>query len=161
MPERPIHEDEIRNPHVRYERRVFNARLVLLFGFVMIVLAVLLHFTVAGIFNYFKQHYAMEDPRPNPIMSAEPARKPPAPHLQPDPVADLSKFRGLEDDVLQTYGWVDKNAGVVRIPVSRALQLAATRGIPGLQGTSANQQATPRQTSAPATQQHPAAKGKQ
>jgi len=156
MPERRIREDEVRNPHTRYERRIFNWRMVLLFGVVMIVGGALLHYTVAGIFNYFKQHYAMEDPRPNPIMSAAPARKPPAPRLQPDAVADLGKFRHAEADVLETYGWIDQSHGVVRIPVSRALQLAATRGIPGLQGTSAVE--TGHAPSPPAPTQPPGSK---
>ena len=44
-----------------------------------------------------------------------------------------SKFRSLhaqEDQTLSTYGWIDKNKGVVRIPIDRAIELQLQRGFP-------------------------------
>ena len=38
-----------------------------------------------------------------------------------------------EDDVLESYGWVDKNAGVVRIPIDEAMKLTLERGLPARQ----------------------------
>jgi hypothetical protein len=32
--------------------------------------------------------------------------------------------------VLGTYGWVDKNAGLVRIPIEEAMRIAVERGLP-------------------------------
>ena len=32
--------------------------------------------------------------------------------------------------MLEHYGWVDKNAGVVRIPVERAIDVLAEKGLP-------------------------------
>ena len=42
----------------------------------------------------------------------------------------LEGFRTHEDEMLRTYGWVDKNAGVVRIPIDKAKDLAIERGFP-------------------------------
>ena len=39
-------------------------------------------------------------------------------------------FRAHEHEVLTTYGWTDKNAGVVRIPIERAKDLLLERGLP-------------------------------
>ncbi len=39
-------------------------------------------------------------------------------------------FRAQEHEVLTTYGWMDKNAGVVRIPIERAKDLLIERGLP-------------------------------
>ena len=47
--------------------------------------------------------------------------------MQTSPV-DLAAVREQEDEVLDSYGWVDKGAGVVRIPIERALELVAKRG---------------------------------
>jgi hypothetical protein len=44
--------------------------------------------------------------------------------------ANLEKFRHEEDEILSTYGWVDKNAGTVRIPIERAKALLLERGLP-------------------------------
>lgn len=52
------------------------------------------------------------------------------PRLQVSPPADLKAFRVGEDKVLDTYGWVDRTAGVVRIPIERAMDLLANRGLP-------------------------------
>ena len=54
----------------------------------------------------------------------------PAPRLQLAPEADLAALRAREDEVLNQYGWVDKKAGVVRIPIERAMDLIAQRGLP-------------------------------
>jgi hypothetical protein len=44
-----------------------------------------------------------------------------------------------ENDVLESYDWVDQNNGVVRIPIDRAMDLVAQRGLPVLpEGAGAN-----------------------
>jgi hypothetical protein len=55
---------------------------------------------------------------------------PPAPRLQTYPFQDVKTFRQEEAQLLEHYSWVDKNAGTVRIPVSRAIDLLAERGLP-------------------------------
>ena len=59
-------------------------------------------------------------------------RLPPLPRLQTRPAADLTAFRASEDLVLQGYAWVDQETGVVRIPVARAIELIAQRGLPAM-----------------------------
>jgi hypothetical protein len=54
----------------------------------------------------------------------------PAPRLQTVPEVDLAAFREREDDELNNYSWIDKNAGVVRIPIERAMDLIVQRGLP-------------------------------
>jgi hypothetical protein len=43
---------------------------------------------------------------------------------------NLQKFRDEEDHLLTSYGWVDQNAGVVRLPIDRAKELLLERGLP-------------------------------
>lgn len=54
----------------------------------------------------------------------------PAPRLQVAPQADLAALRSREDAELNGYGWVDRQAGVVRIPINRAMDLIVQRGLP-------------------------------
>ena len=49
--------------------------------------------------------------------------------LVTEPTA-LQIFRTREADELTTYGWVDENAGTVRIPIERAKELVLERGFP-------------------------------
>jgi hypothetical protein len=58
-----------------------------------------------------------------------PIPAPPAPHLQVDPPAELAALRAAEAAELSSYGWQDRAAGVVRIPIDRALALTAERGL--------------------------------
>jgi cytochrome c oxidase cbb3-type subunit III len=44
--------------------------------------------------------------------------------------ARLKEMRATEDAVLHSYGWVDQAAGIVRIPIERAMELLAERGLP-------------------------------
>jgi len=50
---------------------------------------------------------------------------------QAPPVGEaLKQLRATEDAILTTYGWVDREKGIVRIPIDRAIDLLATRGLP-------------------------------
>ena len=57
----------------------------------------------------------------------------PPPQLQTNPAADLATLRAQEDGKLHSYGWVDRNAGIIRIPIERAIELTADRGLPARQ----------------------------
>jgi hypothetical protein len=57
-------------------------------------------------------------------------QSPPGPRLQVAPAKDLDEVRATEDSVLNSYGWVVPNAGVVRIPIDRAIELVVQRGLP-------------------------------
>jgi hypothetical protein len=58
-------------------------------------------------------------------------RLPPAPRLQVAPRADLDRLRAAENRRLESYGWVDRDRGVVRIPIEQAMKLVHERGLPG------------------------------
>lgn len=55
---------------------------------------------------------------------------PPPPRLQVNPAEDLKAYQVEEDAILHSYGWADKSAGVVRIPIERAMELSLQRGFP-------------------------------
>jgi hypothetical protein len=54
---------------------------------------------------------------------------PPAPTLQTDPARDLQEFRSREDARLDSYGWVDREKGVVHVPIGQAMKETAAKGI--------------------------------
>lgn len=67
--------------------------------------------------------------QPSRLAASLPAR-PPGPHLQELPAQDMEAFRRKEAEAQSTYGWVEPNAGVVRIPIERAMELTLERGLP-------------------------------
>ncbi len=69
-------------------------------------------------------------PGATPETFTEPAALPPRPALQTDPHADLVRLRASEDSVLTGYAWVNRDSGIVRIPVARAMKILVQRGLP-------------------------------
>jgi hypothetical protein len=121
---------EVQNPDVRHETRTMNVRLVLFCLLLLVVGSVMVHFSIKGLMAVLEAGRQPLDNPPNPIASKMPPRRPPDPQLQPDPVGDLHMLRQQEDDILHGYAWVDEKAGKVRIPIARAMQLLAERGLP-------------------------------
>ena len=55
----------------------------------------------------------------------------PTPRLQTDDGAqDIADLHAREDLLLNNYSWVDQSQGKVRIPIERAMELIAQRGLP-------------------------------
>jgi hypothetical protein len=54
----------------------------------------------------------------------------PQPRLEKNERLEISEFRLHEEQALNSYGWVDQKTGVVRIPIARAMELIAQRGLP-------------------------------
>jgi hypothetical protein len=53
----------------------------------------------------------------------------PQPELQITPMQDLRRMREIEDAQLRNYGWVDRQAGIAAIPINRAMEILAERGL--------------------------------
>ena len=58
--------------------------------------------------------------------------RPPEPRLQTSPGADMKQMLERENHLMQSYGWVNKASGLVRIPVDRAMDIVAKQGLPHL-----------------------------
>ena len=54
----------------------------------------------------------------------------PKPVLEPNEGGELGTDVRDQDDVLASYDWVDQENGVVRIPIDKAMDLLAQRGLP-------------------------------
>ncbi len=52
------------------------------------------------------------------------------PLMQVKPEEDLRWMREHNATELDSYGWVDRSTGVVRLPIDRAMELIAQRGLP-------------------------------
>ena len=55
---------------------------------------------------------------------------PQTPRIEEHPAIELKELHSQEDRILSTYGWTDKKAGLVRIPIDRAMELQLERGFP-------------------------------
>ncbi len=120
-------DDDRRDPG--YESRDMDPGGVGLVG-TMLALGLVLTSIVCAIFyqtTAFRTERA-EGPVSVPV-PAERARFP-APELENRPADSLARLREKEDALLESYGWIDPQRGIVRIPVERAMELTAWRGLP-------------------------------
>ena len=60
-------------------------------------------------------------------------KDPPMPNLQKQPFKDIYTLRQAETEKLTSYGWVDKDGGIARIPIDRAMELMLQKGFPARQ----------------------------
>jgi hypothetical protein len=116
-------------PGTGYERRDVSISALLQFAF---WLAVLLAVTLVGMkwtFNYFQRTEPLGPPA-SPLVKSEARVLPPSPRLQVQPRLEFQEYCAAQQAKVNTYGWVDRQSGVVRIPVDRAMDLVLARGLP-------------------------------
>lgn len=97
-------------------------------GVGMIVSAVVMSVGLWAMFDFFATGARQRDLATVPVFSTAP---PPGPQLEVDPDADLARVRSREEGLLNSYDWVDRQHGVVRIPIDRAIDLIVQQGLPG------------------------------
>jgi hypothetical protein len=126
---------EVRHPDVAYEHRDLDHRIVLTFLFFLGCGGLLIHIALWGAFRTLGSAEYAGHQTTNPIMTSneqlrevggDPALTFPMPRLQPNPPADLNKFRVREEEQLNSYGWVDRSARRIHIPIERAIDIMAS-----------------------------------
>ena len=119
-----------RSPSARegYEHRDTRVRLLawLLAGLLAATFVVLL--LMKGLFDYLASQEDRHQPPPSTLAGIR-SGVPPEPRLQNTPFDELRRMRAEEDATLTSYGWVDRQAGIVRIPIEQALEIASRGGV--------------------------------
>jgi hypothetical protein len=114
---------------VHHETSDVSVSAVFGFGAALIVSAIVIYMVVWGVFVFFSGRAVRRGSTGDRRTATQEERLPPEPRLQTNPRGDLGALREAEERVLTTYGWVDRNAGVVRIPIEQAMKLTAERGL--------------------------------
>jgi hypothetical protein len=112
-------------PGLGHERTDVSVRPIVVAGIGLAIALGVIALLMLGLYGLLAAREARLSPPPNPLAAAEGPRLPPEPRLQVRPVRDLHELRAAEDAILDHYGWIDKNAGVVHIPIARAIDLLA------------------------------------
>jgi hypothetical protein len=141
------------NGHGDYERRDIGVAGVLYFLAGLVVAGLCVHFIVTGLFHFLERQNDSQQVAVSPLATNVPkdTRKLPAeyktdsgsadyekylkstfpaPQLEINERNQLDKIRLNEENTLSTYDYIDRKAGTVRIPIDRAMDLIAQRGLP-------------------------------
>jgi hypothetical protein len=108
--------------------REINVRAVVLFGVALALSVIASMILMWFMFRYFDRRADdLAERTVSPLVAPGERRLPPEPRLQAQPPVEMIALRAAEDSVLTGYGWVDEQAGIVRIPVDAAMDLVAER----------------------------------
>jgi len=110
-----------------YETRDVNARAIIFFGIVLFLVLVLSFVSMRWLFGYFSTTQPL-GPAASPFSNSR--TLPPEPRLQVQPAVDLNEARQSQEELLHSYGWVDRANGKFRIPIERAMDLIVERKLP-------------------------------
>jgi hypothetical protein len=130
--------------HGDFERRDITVSDVVYFLVGLAVFLVITHFVVSGLYSYLDKRSQAEQKPVSPLVSNAPVdtrqlsvpypeylkQNFPNPQLEIDERTQLNQIRLNEEETLASYGYIDQKAGIVRIPIERAMDLIAQRGLP-------------------------------
>ncbi len=131
----------------KHETRDVSIRGVLMFCFSLAAAILVVTVVLWGLFHVFSRQAERREPEVSPVFRQGRARQDfPAPQLQPPPpvpgaadnryrpfitdTVDLQTMQQRERYLLNSYGWVDQNAGIVHIPIEQAMDMLIQQGLP-------------------------------
>ncbi len=111
-----------------HELSDLNPRNIALFGATLAVVIGATLLASYALFDFLYTGVTRARPLPSPLSyNREPT---PEPHLLVKPGNELKAVRAEESRILNNYDWVDRDKGIVRIPIERAIAIVAQRGLP-------------------------------
>lgn len=118
-------------PGAKYEHTDIDVNVGYKFGLWLAVSMAISIGIVTGAFYFFdgQQKSANALAQKYPLAVGQ-VKQPPAPNLQNQPFKDLYMLRQGEAEKLTSYGWIDKDGGIARLPIDRAIDVMLEKGFP-------------------------------
>lgn len=112
----------------RHEQTDVRVGLLAKLGIGLVVLTLVVILAVLGLFrSVVSRETRLEEPR-SPLAASPSTYS--GPELQVSSGEELQEMLEAKRQVLRSYDWIDREAGVVRIPIEQAIELLAARGLP-------------------------------
>ena len=119
-------------PGAGYEHTDADVWIIAKFMFWLLVTALLTHVGLGFMYQtMIEQGDRVDEGQIRyPLAAGQDERLPPLPRLQQSPANEIYDFRRSEQQLLHSYGWQNREAGTVRIPIAEAMRLTVERGLP-------------------------------
>jgi hypothetical protein len=113
---------------VKYETEDFSPHGIRWFTAGLAVLAVMVLVLMGGLLWFLSGGWPPRQGLVSPMVPAP--NMSPAPDLQVASSVDYQQMRAAEEAQLRSYRWVNREAGIAAIPIQRAMEILASRGLP-------------------------------
>jgi hypothetical protein len=117
-------------PGSTYEHTDASVGVIVKFLFWLAISAVVIHVGLGLIYAILIDRAMETGEQRYPLAARQGERLPPTPRLQQFPHTEFYEFRRGEQEFLEGYGWMNKEAGIVHIPIEEAMRLTVERGLP-------------------------------
>jgi hypothetical protein len=116
-----------------HEANTLAVRGLIVFAVVLVAVGIFVEFCLLFVMRDFSKEenalQALAPPRFN-----DDSGPPRGPRLQAQPSSDLARLKEAELRRLNGYGWVNRDAGIAHIPIARAIEIVAEKGLPSSGG---------------------------
>ena len=120
-----------------YETSDANTGFLVKFGVSLLMLTAVALGLMFTMLSWFDSQRAKAETEPHQL--AAESQLPSGLRLQVTPEHDYAVFNASQDSILNSYGWIQQEAGVVRIPIDSAMSQLLQRGLPARQNSTEEQ----------------------
>ncbi|MGA7683760.1 MAG: hypothetical protein WCC32_15205 [Terriglobales bacterium] len=138
MSNEPVRNHEMET-HGSFEKQDLSPRSVIYFFAGLIALLLVIFGVAFGVYRFLDSYNHANQATMSPMVAPEVDTRAvtpadthafPQPRLEVSERTELREFIEDQDRKLATYNWVDKDKGIVQIPIDRAMGLIVQRGLP-------------------------------
>ncbi len=138
MSNEPIRNHDL-GAHGSFEHQDLSPRGIIYFFFGLIALLAVIYAIAFGVYRVLDSYNHSNQATLSPMVAPEADTRSvtdqdtqtfPEPRLEKNERTELREFIEDEDRRLATYDWMDKDKGIVQIPIDRAMDLIVQRGLP-------------------------------
>ena len=118
------------NLEVAHEESDVNVRAILGWGLGLAALALVVHVFLWWLIGLYERQAERADTRAYPLAAGQQDVLPPEPRLQTTPQEDMRRLHDTQRARLQGHEWINRDAGIARIPIDDAMRITVERGLP-------------------------------
>jgi len=138
-----------------FEREDLSTRGVFVFMIGLAVIGLVIYFIIVGMYSYLDKYEKDQMSTATPLVApskqierfipfkpgddtvTQTFKENGAPMLENDERGQFKDYIMRQEDQLNSYGWIDEQAGIAHIPIKQAMDLIVQRGLPVAQQNAA------------------------
>lgn len=118
------------NVDVVHEESDVDVGDIIRYGIGLLLVGAVVHVFLWWLLGTYERQNERARTQVYPLAAGQQDRLPPFPRFQENPQHELQQLRAKQKAQLEGYGWVNKEAGVARIPIEEAMKMVIERGLP-------------------------------